>query len=181
VETTNTVSDGVRFVFQEIRMVSSELLRRYPLFAGQNHYMLEEIAMLSNEISKEKDEWLFHENEAAEKLYLVLDGAVALTVYVYLNGSGQHLSSSHSLGKGEIVGWSAIIPPHQYKMGAMAVKNSSLLEIDAPPLCQLLDDNPEYGYHFLRQIAEVVSERYMLVNIQILSLMTDQQVRPTSN
>ena len=162
-------------------MVSTELLRRYPLFAGQNNYMLEEIAMLSNEIKKEKDEWLFHEDEDAQKLYLVLDGAVALTVYVYLNGSGQHLSSTHSLGKGEIVGWSAIIPPHQYKVGATIVKTSNLLEIDALPLRQLLNDNPEYGYHFLRQIAEVVSERYMLVNIQIMSLMTDKQVKTISN
>ena len=162
-------------------MVSTELLRRYSLFAGQNNYMLEEIAMLSSKITKTKGDWLFHEDEEATKLYLVLEGAVALTLYVYLNGSGQHLSSSHSIGKGEIIGWSSIVSPHQYKVGAMAVKTSHLLEIDAPPLRQLLDDNPEYGYHFLRQIAEVVSERYMLMNIQILSLMTDKQIKPISN
>ena len=156
-------------------MVSTELLRRYPLFAGQNHYMLEEIAMLSSEITKIKDEWLFHENEEANRLYLVLEGAVALTLFVYLNGEQQHLSTSHSLGKNEIVGWSSIVPPHLYKIGARAVKDSQLLEIDAVPLRQLLDDNPEYGYLFLRQIAEVVSERFMLVNIQILSLMADKE------
>ena len=136
-------------------MVSTELLRRYPLFAGQNHYMLEEIAMLSSEVTKTEGEWLFHENEEANKLYLVLDGAVALTLFVYLNGEQQHLASSHSLGKNEIVGWSSIVTPHQ-----------------------LLDDNPEYGYHFLRQIAEVVSERFMLVNIQIMSLMADKENDP---
>jgi len=156
-------------------MVSTELLRRYPLFAGQSHYMLEEIAMISNEISKTKDEWLFQENEDAEKLYLILDGAVALTLYVYLNGSGQHLASTHSLEKGEIVGWSSIVPPHQYKLGARAVKESKLLEIDATVLRQLLDDNPEYGYYFLRQISEVLSERFMMLNIQLLSIMTDKQ------
>ena len=156
-------------------MVSTELLRRYPLFAGQNHYMLEEIAMLSSEMTKAKGEWLFHENEEATKLYLVLDGAVALTLFVYLNGEQQHLASSHSLGKNEIVGWSSIVPPHQNKLGARAVKESRLLEINAVPLRQLLDDNPEYGYHFLRQIAEVVSERFMLVNIQLLSLAADKE------
>ena len=46
-------------------MVSTELLRRYPLFAGQSHYMLEEIAMLSSEVTKAEGEWLFHENEDA--------------------------------------------------------------------------------------------------------------------
>ena len=161
-------------------MVSTELLRRYPLFAGQSNYMLNEIAMLSNEITRAKDEWLFHENEEAAKLYLVLDGAVALTLFVYLNNEQQHLASSHSLGKNEIVGWSSIVPPHQYKMGARAVKGSQLLEIDAIPLRQLLDDNPEYGYHFLRQIAEVISERFMLVNIQIMSLMTDNESKSMS-
>jgi CRP-like cAMP-binding protein len=161
-------------------MVSTELLRRYPLFAGQSNYMLDEIAMLSNEITKDKDEWLFHENEEATKLYLVLDGAVALTLFVYLNGEQQHLATSHSLGKNEVVGWSSIVTPHQYKLGAKAVKESRLMEIDALPLRQLLDDNPEYGYHFLRQIAEVVSERFMLVNIQILSLMADKENNPVA-
>jgi len=159
-------------------MVSTELLRRYPLFAGQSHYMLEEIAMLSNEVTKTEGEWLFRENEEANRLYLVLDGAVALTLFVSLNGEQQHLATSHSLGKNEIVGWSSIVTPHQYKLGARAVKDSHLLEIDAPPLRQLLDDNPEYGYHFLRQVAEVVSERFMLVNIQIMSLMVDKEKNP---
>jgi CRP-like cAMP-binding protein len=125
-------------------------------------------------------EWIFHENEEATRLYLVLDGAVALTLFVYLNGEQQHLSTSHSLGKNEIVGWSSIVPPHQYKVGARAVKESRLLVIDAVPLRQLLDDNPEYGYHFLRQIAEVISERFMLVNIQIMSLMADNESKPVA-
>lgn len=159
-------------------MVSTELLRRYSLFAGQNNYMLDEIAMLSSETTKAEGEWLFQENEEASKLYLVLDGAVALTLFVYLNGEQKHLATSHSLGKNEIVGWSSIVTPHQYKLGAKAVKESRLLEIDALPLRQLLDDNPEYGYLFLRQIAEVVSERFMLVNIQIMSLMADKEDNP---
>jgi CRP-like cAMP-binding protein len=140
--------------------------------------MLDEIAMLSSEVSKAEGNWLFRENEEATKLYLVLDGAVALTLFVYLNGEQQHLATSHSLGKNEIVGWSSIVTPHQYKLGAKAVKESRLLEIDALPLRQLLDDNPEYGYHFLSQIAEVVSERFMLVNIQIMSLMADKENNP---
>lgn len=156
-------------------MVSPELLRRYPLFAGQSPYMLDEIAMLGNQVSKVKGEWLFQENEDANKLYLVLDGLVALTLQVYVENKIQHLASTASLGKGEIVGWSSIIPPHQYKLGARIVENATLLEIDAPPLRQLLDDNPEYGYHFLQQIAEVISERFTMVTIQILSLVTDKQ------
>jgi len=159
-------------------MVSTELLRRYPLFAGQSYYMLEEIAMLSSEVTKAAGEWLFHENEEATRLYFVLDGAVALTLFVHLKGELQHLSTSHSLGKNEIVGWSSIVRPHQYKLGARAVKETHLLEIEAVPLRQLLDDNPEYGYHFLRQIAEVVSERFIQVNIQILSLMADKENDP---
>jgi CRP-like cAMP-binding protein len=142
--------------------------------------MLEEIARLSSEMTRAKNEWLFHENEEANRLYLVLEGAVALTLFVYLNGKQQHLATSHSLGKNEIVGWSSIVTPHQYKLGARAVKDSQLLEINAFPLRQLLDDNPECGYHFLRQITEVISERFMLINIQIMSLMADQEGKPVA-
>lgn len=155
-------------------MVSPELLRRYPLFAGQNQYMLDEIAMLSNEVEKDEGQWLFHENEEADKLYLIRDGAIELTLFVYVGGEEKQLSSSSSLGKDEIVGWSAVVPPHQYKLGARVVKKSSLLEIDAAPLRQLLDDNPEYGYFFIQKIVEVISERFMYIQIQLLSLIADK-------
>lgn len=154
-------------------MVTVELLRCYPLFAGMSHYMLDEIAMISDKIQVAKGEWIFDENDEATKFYLILEGKVALSMYLFVRGEGQYLQTTSPLGKGEMFGWSALVKPHQYKMGAIVEEDCLLLTMDAKPMRELLDDNPEYGYFLIKNIAEVISERFEHKCIQLLSMVLD--------
>ncbi len=162
-------------------MVSPELLRRFPLFAGQSPYMLKEIAMISEEVELEAGQWLFQEKDEAKKLCLVLEGGIALTMYLYLNGKGQHVSMTSPMRKGEVVGWSALVKPYIYTLGAQAIEKSKVIVIDGPALVTLLDDNPEYGYLLIKKIAEVISERLVYQYIQWLSLVVDSQGQRLKN
>lgn len=159
-------------------MVSPELLRQFPLFADQSFYMLEEIAILSKEVNVEKGDWLFREEEEASKFYLILDGKIELTIYLFLNGDGQHLKATSPFGRGEILGWSSIVKPYRYTLGARAKIKSRLLEIEAEQFRVLLDDNPEYGYSLMKKITEVISERLEFKYIQLLSLLLDSEGNP---
>ncbi len=156
-------------------MISPEVLRRFPLFVDQSYYMLDEIAMLSKEIFIPTDEWLFHENDDANNFYLILEGEIALTLYLHSKGIGKHLKTTSALTKGQIFGWSSLVPPHHYKMGALAETDSKLLEIDGKALRQLFDDNPEYGYPFMKKIAEEISDRLEYKIIQVLSMVIESE------
>ena len=156
-------------------MISPEVLRRFPLFVDQSFYMLDEIAMLSKEIFIPADEWLFHENDDANNFYLILEGEIALTLYLHSKGIGKHLKTTSALTKGQIFGWSSLVPPHHYKMGALAEADSKLLEIDGKALRQLFDDNPEYGYPFMKKIAEEISDRLEYKIIQVLSMVIESE------
>jgi len=162
-------------------MVSTELLRRYPLFARQSYYMLKEIAMLSEEVELEAGEWLFQEEEEATRFYMILEGSLSLTLYLFLNGHGRHIEATGPLTPGEILGWSALIKPHFYKLGAQAEEKTRLLAIDAVSLRELLDDNPGFGYFFLKNVAEVLGERLTSTCIQLLSIVLDPSGRPLTS
>ena len=151
-------------------MISPEVLRRFPLFAGQSFYMLDEIAMISREVSFPEGEWVVHENDEANYFYLILEGEIALTLYLHNKGVGKHLKTTSALTKGQIFVWSSLVPPHHYNMGALAESNSTLLEIDGQALRQLFDDNPEFGYPFIKKIAEEISDRLEYKIIQVLSM-----------
>ena len=159
-------------------MVSRETLRSYQLFAGQSIYMLDEIARISNEVVLEEGEWLFHEREDAARLYLIMDGAVSLCLNLFLNGSSQHVEATSPLGRGELVGWSAIVRPHVYTLGARTFHRSRLLVIEAEPLRQLLDDNPHYGYFLMKNMAEVMGDRLTSKCVQLLSMVLDSEGAP---
>ena len=55
-------------------MVSPELLRRYPFFAGLSHDYLSKLAKMSEELAVEEGHYFFHEEDELDTFYLTLEG-----------------------------------------------------------------------------------------------------------
>jgi len=151
-------------------MISPELLRRYPLFAGQDYEMLKKMAMLATEEEKDVNKWVFFEGEVAKTMYLILDGAVSLTMNMGESGD-KRLEKLAPIKEGELVGWSALIPPHTYNLGAQAVEKTRLVAFDGGAMRKLLDDNPVYGYYFMSNIAGVIGQRLVSKCAQLMSIL----------
>jgi len=146
-------------------MISPNVLGFFPLFSGQSPEMMMKIANLADEKRVEAGYRLFFEGDEAKTLYLIQEGAIALTMIM-----GDHTAELGPLGKGEVVGWSSIVKPHQYKLGAYARQSSALVIINGEKLCRLFDDNPGFGYPFMQKLAEVIGDRLISKYVQIASL-----------
>jgi len=151
-------------------MISPETLRFYPLFADQDANMLAQIAMLANEEEVETGYQLFFEGEIAKRFYLILDGLVVLTMNFPQHGQ-QDMQELEPLGKGEVIGWSSIVAPHVYKLGAYADKKTRLIAFDGEKLRNLFDENPSFGYFFMQKLAQIIGERLISKCIQLMSLV----------
>lgn len=147
-------------------MLSPETLRRYPLFAGQGDEMLSKLAMLTGNHTVKADDWLFHQGQEADNLYVVLEGAIALTMEV-----NQQFHRMDPQGPGELVGWSAMVSPHVYTLGAQAVKDTRTLALDAEKLRALFEEHPQAGYRFMCKLAEVIGERLNFRDTQLASMV----------
>ena len=79
-------------------MISQELLKWYPLFAGLSPYLAKEIALISNEIEVKEGEWLFYEEAESDKFYIVIEGSISLTTNIYLNGQSRNLEVVDPIG-----------------------------------------------------------------------------------
>jgi CRP-like cAMP-binding protein len=153
-------------------MISTEILRRYPLFAGQDQGMLKQIAKLAHEKEVKAGTWLFFDGEVAKTLYVLIEGSLDLTMDVGELGH-QKIEKITPLIEGEVVGWSAMVAPHVYILGAQAIENSRLIVFDGKKLRQLLDDNPGSGYLLLKKLAEEISRRLAGKCTQLMSLMVE--------
>ena len=152
-------------------MISPETLRRYPLFAGLDEEVLKQIAMLGDEQAVKAEAWLFREGDDAQTLYLVLDGAVSLTINMDEKGERVEEVSTH--GTGEVLGWSALVDPYTYTLGAQAAQDTRVAAIDALALRNLMDENPEAGYRCLQNVAKAMGERLVNLRVQFISLTVD--------
>jgi len=75
------------------------------------------------------------------------------------------------LRDGEVVGWSALVAPYVYNLGAQAAEKTHLIAFDCVALRQLLDDNPVYGYCFMKELTEVIGQRLISKCTQLMSLL----------
>lgn len=150
-------------------MISPELLRRYPFFGGLSEEQLKRIAMISEEINLEKDEFLFKEGEAAEAIYVIVDGGVDVLINIDAEGAAQEELSS--LSAGEVLAWSAIVPPHTLTASAVANTPTRVVAVNAEAMRNLFEQDCELGYRILSRLVVVLRERLASTRTQLASLM----------
>jgi len=144
-------------------MISPETLRRYPHFAAADDEGLAAIAMFSQMVTVPSDEYVFEEREDAEFFYVLTRGEIDLLVDL---GDGRDIVVD-TLVAGELVGWSALVPPHTRRLAAVARGDVELIATDAEQLRAFCDANAEFGYKLTRRVVEAVGHRLNGARMQL--------------
>lgn len=110
--------------------------------------------------------YLAREGEPAQAFYLISSGHVAIEIRHPLRGP----LTVQTVGPGEVVGWSWILPPYRWQFDARAQTAVTGLEIDAGWLRGELAAQPELGFHFCKELLSVVSSRLAATRIRCLDL-----------
>ncbi len=152
-------------------MVSPELLRRYPFFANFTDQELKGLAMLAEEQRYAAGDSIFSEGEAARKSYLIVEGSVDIVMII----DGFNHVGVASLGAGEWLAWSALIPPYTLSATGHAAAPATLVAFDGPALLAMCEVDPHFGYRLMAKIAQVISERLHDTRIQLASLAPQMQ------
>ena len=150
-------------------MISPEVLRRFSLFAGLDAEVFKSLAMTGEEITVSAGEWLFREGAAADALYLIMDGAVDLKID--LNEAGTEQADLSSLVSGEVTGWSALVEPYVYTLGAVAMSDTCVARLDGAQLRALMEEQPEVGYTLMHRVAQVIATRLTNLRVRFVSLI----------
>lgn len=150
-------------------MISPETLRRFNLFAGLDPAVLKDVAMMGDEVRLGKDEWVFHEGDDANALFLVLNGSVELKIN--LDAQGTRRVDLSTLVAGDVLGWSALVEPYVYTLGAVTASDVHLVRLNAAALRNLMEQDCAVGYHVLKQLANVLGERLTKLRVQFVSLI----------
>jgi CRP/FNR family cyclic AMP-dependent transcriptional regulator len=150
--------------------LSIEVLRRIPLFAELPESALVSLAINSHEVSFKKGEWLFREGDQAEALYIVLSGSVDIRLAI--DATRQEFADVDTLVAGDIIGWSALVEPFIYRMGAVALSDTRLAYIDGEALAQVIDTYPETSCKLMRQVTRIIGDRLDALRVRFVSMIT---------
>jgi CRP-like cAMP-binding protein len=104
---------------------------------------------------------LFHMGTPADSLYLVSQGRIKLTLPMQIRGQQQDVFVEER-SPGETVGWSALIPPHQFTLTATAPLQTEVVALSREALRAHGAAFPAIGYAITLNLAAVIGQRLQL-------------------
>ena len=151
-------------------MISSELLRRYPFFAGLNLEQITVLTKVAREEEVEAGHFFLHEQKESSYLYLVVEGTVSAVITV-----PRHKEIVvGTTGPGDVFGWSALVPPHTATATVKATKPCKVIAIDCLQLLAAFEDDPQFGYLMMMKIAQVTRDRVTTLTTETLVYLIEE-------
>ncbi len=117
------------------------------------------------------DTELFHEGQVTESMSIVLAGRVALRTLVPERGMVTILT----VEPGDLVGWSAIVPPHRATSVGIAIEPVTLLEFPGERLRALLRGDNALAASVYPRVLQAVGRRLAATRLQLLDLFAREQ------
>ncbi|WP_438483801.1 cyclic nucleotide-binding domain-containing protein [Streptomyces sp. S186] len=141
-------------------MASTPLLQRLPLNGR------ERLLAFAHEVTFAQDTRIFEEGGAADHFWIIRTGSVDLDVRL----PGRRPAVVDVLGPGDLLGWSWLVPPYRWRMGASAFTLVRAHEFDATAVRALCQADPVLGLAVTGQVLDVVARRLLATRHRLVDL-----------
>jgi CRP/FNR family transcriptional regulator, cyclic AMP receptor protein len=144
----------------------SDVLTDHPFFRGLPSADVALIAGCGSNVHYPANTIIFHEGDAADHFYLLRHGRVALEIASPERGPLAVLT----LGAGDVVGWSWLVPPYRMSCDARALEAVRATQFDGACIRRKCEDDPRLGYDLLKRFAGVIGARLRATRLQMLDV-----------
>ena len=133
----------------------TSVLGAQPFLRGMPSAQLGVLAELCQHVRIPLRQRLFDEGAGADRFWIIDAGQVTLDASV----PGQGRVIIETLGRGDVVGLSWMLPPYQWRFGALATQPTQAFVFDARAVRTACDADPLLGYELSRRFSAVVVNR----------------------
>ncbi len=147
-------------------MVSTEILKSFNLFSGLSQTELDGIAKLCRERTYESGSVIFTIGGSATDVYLLETGKVDIQIEFKIH-EYETVATVYTVGKGEIFGWSALVPPHRLTASARCEGKADVIMINGKELMEFLEKDSRIGYVVMKNLGALISSRLASTTIAL--------------
>src|SRR5574342_147052 len=101
-------------------------LAEHPFMKGLKQHHIEIIVGCASHVQFDAEQFILREGEEANNFYVILHGKVALEIFTPDRGS----ITIQTIGEGEVLGWSSLIPPYQCRFDAQVIELTHVITLD---------------------------------------------------
>jgi CRP-like cAMP-binding protein len=132
-----------------------QTLAQHPFLAGLDPRYLGQLAAHATPKRFEALQMIFHEGDPANEWYLICQGKVGIETALF----GCDGIRIETLGAGEVLGWSWILPPYELHYSARAIEPTQAIALDGKALVARFEKDHDLGYEMMKRFALVIVHR----------------------
>jgi CRP/FNR family cyclic AMP-dependent transcriptional regulator len=142
------------------------IIAEHSFFHGLESYYTSLLVGCASNVRFHAGTYVFKEGEEANQFYLIRAGKVALEMF-----APHHKPLIvETLGEGDILGWSWLVPPYKRKFHAHAMQDTRAIALDGKCLRTKCEQNHDLGYELLKRVAEIATQRLESTRFQLLDV-----------
>ena len=142
------------------------VLAKHPFFAGLDPETLNVLAGCAANVRFNPGQYLFREGDPADRFYVIRFGRISVESDTL--GRGPHVLQT--LGEGEVLGWSWLLPPHHWRFDGRAVELVRAIGLDGGCLRAKCDADPTLAYRLLLRFSGVLAKRLTAARLQLIDV-----------
>lgn len=145
------------------------IIGSHPFFAGLPAGISSLVCGCTRNVAFAAGDYLLREGQDASEFYLLRSGRVALEAAA----PGRDRLRIMTVGEGDIVGTSWLIPPYRWHHDARALTPVRALGIDARCLREKCEADHDLGYEMMKRIVPALLSRLHAARLQMLDVYGD--------
>ncbi|MDE1889945.1 MAG: cyclic nucleotide-binding domain-containing protein [Planctomycetota bacterium] len=138
-------------------------LAEHPFLKGLESNHLKILAGCASSVQFDAGQFILREGEDANNFYIIRHGKVAIELFAAERGA----ITIQTIGAGEILGWSWLIPPYQWRFDARAIEITRAIALDGKCLRTKCEQDHNLGYELLKRFAHVIALRLEATRLQL--------------
>jgi CRP/FNR family transcriptional regulator, cyclic AMP receptor protein len=142
------------------------IIVEHSFFAGLDQAFLNLVVGCAANVRFAADTYIFKEGDEANSFYLIREGKVALEIFA----PQQKPIIVDTLEVGDVLGWSWLLPPFQWKFNAHATTGLRAIALDGKCLRTKCEENHDLGYEMLKRFTQIMERRLEATRFQLLDV-----------
>lgn len=115
-------------------------------------------------------QFIFREGQSANQFYIIRHGKVALESYSPASGAIRILT----LGDGDVLGSSWLIPPYQWHFDARALMLTRAIAFDAECIRAKCESDHDLGYELMKRVTQIMTQRLQATRLQLMDVYANR-------
>jgi len=142
------------------------IIAEHPFFSGLEAQYTELLVGCASNVRFDDGLYILKEGEEANEFFLIRHGRVAVEIFA----PQRKPTIIETLGEGEILGWSWLLPPYHWRFHARVVEPTRAIALDGKCLRTKCEENHDLGYELLKRFAKIIERRLEAVQLQLVDV-----------